>query len=345
MISDRQNSILTILKVHGDASFAQIFRTFGDKVSDRTIKRDLSELVSGGYLSTSGGGRSVTYSLSLRGRLFSPFDATAYVEEEPDRRIGALRTYRFELWNEWPQNLFDSTMYAKLTSLSEQYRRAVMNRPSDIQAREWERFVIELSWKSSRIEGNTYTLLDTERLIKEGVPSEKNTPEETRMILNHKTAFDFVRNHPLTQIGITPAFIDEVHALLMDGLIHDVGFRTHGVGITGSVYHPLDTVYQIQEELDQLIQCINTRETVFDKALTALTGLSYIQPFVDGNKRSARLVTNALLMKGGAAPLSYRNVNEVFYRASLLAFYEQLSIVPMRTIFLDQYQFAVEHYA
>jgi Fic family protein len=131
----------------------------------------------------------------------------------------------------------------------------------------------------------------------------------------------------------------------MTGLIADIGLRKSAVGITGSTYRPLDNQFQIAEELENCITCINKYANGFDKALTALIGISYIQPFVDGNKRTARLITNALLLTHKLAPLSYRNVDEVLYRASLLAFYEQLSILPMKQIFIEQYAFATEHYS
>ena len=108
---------------------------------------------------------------------------------------------------------------------------------------------------------------------------------------------------------------------------------------------PGDLERRIQEALDDLITAINSRDNVFDRALTALLGLSYIQPFVDGNKRTARLVANGLLLSGKAAPLSYRNVDESNFRASLLTFYEQLSVMPMKDIFIEQYLFAVDHYS
>jgi Fic family protein len=189
-------------------------------------------------------------------------------------------------------------------------------------------------------------LLDTERLLKEGIPSLKNSKEETQMILNHKIAFDFVREHtPDAQMQVSRSYIEHVHGLLMKDLLTDSGLRRSTVGITGSTYRPLATVYQIEEALEALITKINVCESVFDKALVALIGISYIQPFVDGNKRTARLAANGILLAGMCAPLSYRNVDERQYRAALLTFYEQLSIVPMQNIFREQYLFAVENYS
>jgi Fic family protein len=136
-----------------------------------------------------------------------------------------------------------------------------------------------------------------------------------------------------------------VHELLMSGLLNDIGLRKSAVGITGSTYRPLDNQFQIGEELESCIKKINSCSGGFNQALTALIGISYLQPFVDGNKRTARLIANALLLANKLAPLSYRNVDEILYRASLLAFYEQLSVVPIKKIFIEQYVFASEHYS
>ena len=342
-LNNRQIAIISVLKKQGFGSLSAIFEQLGLAVAERTINRDLAELVELGIIFTQGGGRSLVYALSLPGRFFLPIDVLAYNEQEPDNRVGVLPRYQFEVWKAWPVSLFEPDTVAALQNQTTRYQKSLAEQSADVRVRELERFVIEMSWKSARIEGNTYTLLDTERLLKEGIVSPTNTPEETQMILNHKTAFSFVREQSIGTT-VTRAYIEQVHTLLMQNLLTDIGMRKNGVGITGSNYRPLDNQFQIQEALDALIILVNSRESVFDKALTILLGISYIQPFVDGNKRTARLIANGILLAHGAAPLSYRNVDEVLYRASLLAFYEQLSVLPMRDIFLEQYTFSIEHY-
>ncbi len=344
-LSSRQQRIIDLCKRLGSSAFSDIYEQLGSDVSERTIKRDLAELVETGVLTTRGGGRSLTYEVRLPGRFFLPIEAIPYNEIDPDSRSGVLPGYQFSLWQEWPDTLFSQDERTMLAEQTSSYQTKVAAQSADIRQRELERFVIELSWKSSRIEGNTYTLLDTELLLREGIASKSNTKEETQMILNHKTAFTFVREEFTSDKALTRAHLEKIQSLLLLELLTDVGFRKSAVGITGSSYRPLSNQYQIIEATDLLIETINNRNNVFDKALTALLGISYLQPFVDGNKRTARLVANGLLLAGGAAPLSYRNVDESNYRASLLVFYEQLSVVPMKHIFTDQYVFAVENYA
>lgn len=344
-ITPRQLLIIDQLKQKSELAFSELFTILGQGTSERTLKRDLADLVEGGVLTTQGGGRSLVYILPTAGRLFVPVEAASYGAQEPDSRSGALITYQFDIWDNWPKILFSNNELANLQFNTDSYRTRVATQSPDIRSRELERFIIELSWKSSKIEGNTYTLLDTELLLREGIPSKKNTPEETTMILNHKVAFDFILEQSANQTPLTRGFVEKVHELLMTGLLNDIGLRKSAVGITGSTYRPLDNQFQIGEELESCIAKINNCVSGFNKALTALVGISYVQPFVDGNKPTARLIANALLLANKLAPLSYRNVDEVLYRASLLAFYEQLSVLPMKKIFIEQYLFASEHYS
>lgn len=341
-----QLEIINHIKDRGAVSFSEIFAQLTTAVSERTVKRHLTELAERNILATVGGGRSLTYTLPPHGRFFVPIDVQAYTVQEPDKRTGVLSSYQFDTFSDRPDTFFSTDELQVLHDATTLYQTKTTAQSEDIKARELERFVIELSWKSSRIEGNTYTLLDTERLIKEGIPSATNTQEETVMILNHKKAFDFVRENTqsLTN-GLTASYVEKVHSLLMEGLLTDTGLRKCGVGITGSGYRPLDNQFQIGEALTSCITSINTCNAVYDKVLLTLIGISYIQPFVNGKKRTARLVANGLLLAGQASPLSYRNVDETIYRASLLAFYEQLSAMPMKDLFIEQYLFAARQYS
>lgn len=344
-LSTRQTQIITYLATYPKSSISDIAAHIPSEATERTILRDLQPLLEAGYVQSSGSGRSVVYSNDVTGQFFVPLDAITYTNEVPEKRVGARSGYYGDIWQQWSTDLFPVETRQSIEDQTDIYKNKIAEQSTDVQKRELERFVIELSWKSSRIEGNTYTLLDTELLIREGIPSAKNSPAETTMILNHKTAFDFVREQSIKVSGLSVGYIDQVHRLLMNNLLEDIELRKDVVGITGSTYQPLDNQFQIKEALEELVTTINNQSSVYDQALTALLGISYIQPFVDGNKRTARLVANGLLLAGGAAPLSYRNVDEVLYRASLLVFYEQLSIIPMRTLFIEQYQFATEHYS
>jgi len=120
--------------------------------------------------------------------------------------------------------------------------------------------------------------------------------------------------------------------------------RTGTVGITGTNYKPLDNEFQIREAMNDLTILINKHENTFEKALLVLLLLSYIQPFDDGNKRTARIVSNAILLSNGFCPLSFRTIDSVEYKKAMLLFYEQNNITAFKKIFISQFEFAVNTY-
>lgn len=308
-----------------------------------TVKRELANIESEGLIESVGAGRSTAYRITTRGRLLSDVDMSTYASTEPDKRNG-LNIFNFELFKGLNFDPFTDKEKRILDDATSEYRRRIDGQTQVLHEKELERFVIELSWKSSRIEGNTYTLLDTERLIREGIPGKNNTPDETAMILNHKEAFKYIYVHKDTFKELSRVNIENIHSLLVKDLNVSRGFRARPVGVTGSAYIPLDNQFQIIEAVDELVACVQSMPHAYAKSLVAVLGLSYIQPFEDGNKRTSRLIANALLMSHGYAPLSYRSVDENAYRESVLVFYELNSVVPFKKLFIDQYDFAARNY-
>lgn len=308
-----------------------------------TLRRDLRDLESLHYIKKRGEKRGTTYTKTVLGALLSPIDAHDYFQKETDAR-GGLRTYQHELWNAIPTSFFSAPERALLETSTERYLARSRNVSDIVRRKELERFVIELSWKSSRIEGNTYTLLDTERLLRDGVEASGHTKDEALMIINHKKAFQYILESKGVRDVLDRRFIEDVHRILIEGLGVSRGFRKGAVGITGSSYRPLDIPAQLEEATEEVCRATCAMQDPYSQALIMLVGLSYIQPFEDGNKRTARLIANAVLVANEKAPLSYRSTEESLYRESMLTFYEQLSIVPMKRIFVDQYHFASEQY-
>ncbi len=225
------------------------------------------------------------------------------------------------------------------------FREGLKAASPDIIRRERERITIELSWKSSQFEGNTYSLIETETLLKEGIPARGKTQEETTMVLNHKKALDFSAQHPrLFSKELQLQTIIELHRLLAEGLF-DQGLRERPVGITGSAYKPLDNKFQIEDELRHLCAVINRKQCVYDKALLAFTYICYLQPFNDGNKRTGRILANAILYANDSFPLSLRAVDVNTYKLAILAFYELGTLGNAKQVFIRQAKFAAENYA
>jgi len=308
-----------------------------------TIKRTLSEMAQAGLLLVTGAGRSSSYILTDYARTVAEVNAHAYCAVEPDQRLG-MRQYNFSVWSA-TTDFFTKQETAQLNKATVEYKKRTTNQPKEIAQKELERLVVELSWKSSKIEGNTYTLLDTEKLILENKIASGHDRKETQMILNHKDAFLYLRSHLKTYQKLTRRNLEELHAVLVKKLGVDTGLRRKPVGVTGSIYRPLDNYHQILEAVDNLIKAVNKTKSPYTKAVLALLGISYIQPFTDGNKRTARLMANALLLSHGRSPLSYRSVKENDYREATLVFYEINSVVPFKKIFIEQYLFAASNYA
>lgn len=346
-ISQKQQNIIFVLLEKGGLSssviHAEAVKRGGD-MSLVTIKRALSEMAKEGLLSVAGSGPATAYSITALGRLYADIDATAYCAVEPDRRYG-LDRYNFELLPSVPADIFSDEELRTLENATAEYRRRTSDISNVIQKKELERLVIELSWKSSKIEGNTYTLLDTEKLILEGKEAPGHSKSEAVMILNHKEAFTFVHENADQFKTLTRANVEKLHAILVKGLSVGLGLRKKPVGVLGSRYQPLDNIHQISEAVNDLSSAVSRTQTPYGKALVALLGISYLQPFEDGNKRTSRFMANALLMAYGHAPLSYRSVDEKEYREAMLVFYEVNSLTPFKKIFIAQYDFAARHYA
>src|SRR3989338_4450157 len=345
-LSQRQNKIIEIILKRKEARSSDVHAdlvTTGEDVSLVTVKRLLSSFASTGVLEVTSSGRSTSYRVSAFGRLVFGVDAHVYCSVEPDRRYG-LKGYNFALFDALPSDPFTEDESAKLQKAADVYALRTRQLPPAILEKELERFIIELSWKSSRIDGNTYTLLDTERLLASGIEASGHDRREAVMILNHKEAFRFVRREAKSYENLTRQNLENVHRILVKDMGVSYGLRKNPVGVTGSTYRPLDNVHQVREAVDALCLAVSRSVTPEAKALVALLGISYIQPFEDGNKRPARLIANALLLAGGCAPLSYRSVDENAYREAIMVFYEINSLVPFRKIFVEQYAFAADNY-
>ena len=346
-LNQKEKRIINIFLQNKEMQSSDVYSKvvkMGEEISLVTIKRTLSKMVEKGVLAVKGLGRSTVYEISANGRIFAEVDAQEYLSVEPDKRYG-LCGYNFDLFSLFPSEVFLKEELETLNEATREYKEKTKNIPLAIGKKELERLVIELSWKSSKIEGNTYTLLDTEKLILKNKSAEGKTKQETQMILNHKNAFDFVYKNKMLFKTLTRENLEELHKMLVKGLGVALGLRKSSIGVSGSVYRPLDNIYQISEAIEALIKTINQMKTIYTKSIVALIGISYIQPFDDGNKRTSRIMADALLMANDFAPLSYRSLDEKEYKEAVLTFYELNSIVPFKKIFIEQYDFSARNYA
>ena len=341
----RENEILQYLHYHPVSSRSEIEAGMNMKESPATVKRILASLVESKDAIVTGQGRATRYSVSPQAHVTMELNIDTYFQKEMDERE-VQTSFSFELINRiLPQvELFTEEEKKLLADLQAQYTKNLEGITPTEYRKEMERLGIDLSWKSSQIEGNTYSLLETEKLLKEKQTASGKTKEEAVMLLNHKDALDFILADPEYLQEVSIRRIEELHALLVKELDVYKGIRRHRIGVTGTNYRPLDNEYQIREALEDTCRLINGKENVFEKALLALVLLSYIQAFADGNKRTARITSNAILIANRFCPISFRTVDSVDYKKAMLIFYEQNNISAFKKIFIDQFAFAVKTY-
>lgn len=327
----------------------------------RTLQRRLKELINTGELESLGKSRAVRYKFAQTSLLeepdlleagsinlsFNSRDILKRIAEPQERRTPAGYN-RIFLDNYQPNKTSYLTKFEKekLASLG---ITAQMEAPAGTYAKQiLERLLIDLAWNSSRLEGNTYSLLETQRLLKEGVKAGEKTPIETQMILNHKDAIEFLVNDS-PDIGINRYTILNLHALLSDNLLPDSAnsgaLRKHAVGISGAVYTPTGIPQLIEEMFTQLIEKASNIEDPFEQAFFLMVQLPYLQPFEDVNKRVSRLAANIPLNKKNLAPLSFIDVPDKLYVKGLLGVYELNRIDLLKDVFLWAYERSARLYA
>lgn len=345
MLHAKFKEILEYVKENPSISSKEIFDGITIALSYTTVKRFLSKLISDNLILSIGEGRGRKYIISPVYQLFYPTDAEEYFENEIDERE-IKGSFNFSLIKEILSkiNLFTSAELDYLNNLQKKYEENISKLSHSEYSKELERLAIDLSWKSSQIEGNTYSLLETERLLKEKETAAGKAKDEAVMLLNHKEAIDFIIANTNYISPLTIASIEDIHSILAKELGIDRNLRRRRVGISGTNYQPLDNEFQIKEALNDMCELINSRENVFEKALLLLILISYIQPFGDGNKRTARIISNAILIGNNYCPISFRTIDSLEYKKAMLLFYEQNNLTAFKNIFINQYEFAVKTY-
>ncbi len=308
-----------------------------------TTKRALYFLTDNKYIAVENKGRLSSYKLTVLGNLFLEIDFDRYYNSDPDNRFGRSN-FNFEIFKDFPKEIFSSEEIKILEESTKYFKKRSKLVSGAILKKEYERFVIEFSWKSSKLEGNTYSLLETEKLLLQNKESKNKTKEETQMIVNHKKAFDYIIDNISNFKVVSKKNLFEVHSLIIENLGISKDFRSKPVGIIGSIYHPLDNNQQILAALDDLLNLVNKCKFPYLKSFLLLFGISYIQAFDDGNKRTARFFAIAILLANGLAPISYRSVDEYDYKMAVICFYELNAIIPIKSIFINQYIFACKNY-
>jgi Fic family protein len=343
-LSTRRQQILELILENPEIGISDIIKGLLSQPPVSTVNRDLKSLIDDHLLVRKGNGRSTVYSVTPAYRLVYGNIGDSYFDKDVDERKGKRRIDPEVFTHLKKVSIFTEDELAQLNALQKTFQERVATLPEEIIRKERNRLSIELSWKSSQIEGNTYSLLETEALLSENIPAEGKQKDEATMLLNHKKALGYVYERRIILTPMRTMAIEEIHSLLIADLGVSRNIRNRIVGITGTNYTPPDNEFQIREYLDRACDVINLRSSIFEKALLAVLFISYIQPFEDGNKRTGRITGNGILIENGYCPLSYRSVKPVDYKKAMILFYEQNNLAAYKRLFIEQFAFAVNNY-
>ena len=311
-------------------------------MSKATLMRELAFLKDQKFIQAQGKGKNTVYT-SLQDFFLKYVDIEEYFKENSNLRIKGVKNFNLNVIDKF-ENAFSSEEKRELNSISKKLSEQKRKIDPSIFKREIERFTVEFSWKSSKIEGNTYSLLETEILIKQMKEAVGHSKYEANMILNHKNAIDYILQNPREFKTLTVDKVVNLHNILTKDLEISSGIRKNKVAITGTEYIPLDKPADIAIVLQKIVEAINKVDFSLTKALIAVLTIAYLQPFVDGNKRTGRTLANAILVAHDLYPLSYRDLNEIEYVKAMLLFYETNDIYHFKQIFVNQFNFSVSNY-
>jgi len=326
-----QSKIIDFIARNENSSIREI-KNYLEKITRPTLSRYIKELKDLKIINPSGKGRSVKYSISKDGIKSYPFDISLY--DSPNQTAINI-FFNHDIFKSCPK-LFTKEEEQLLEKTNALYSSWNKNTEKEYKDMALERCAIEFSWKSSKIEGNTYTLLETENLIKNKQEATGKNHSDAVMILNQKHVFDLMyKNNTFTNISI-PMLID-IHKLLVKDLPIPHGVRTSNIGITGTQYSPLTIQSQLHEALENLFMLLKEIKDPLEQAIVALASIAYIQPFADGNKRTSRHFANLILHVNNLPPVAWRTINEIEYKKAMIAFYELGNIEPIKKMWVHHY--------
>ncbi len=369
--------ILKLLSAHGEVSIRSIARAGGfsetNDTDRKTIRRSLLSMEEQNQIVPKGAGRSRVYVKAAQVSQTAPVETVALNQTQLEgvspfkdialsaeseallRHVSRSLTARTPIgYNQVFLQSYkpNETFYlskAQRESLHSTGLVEVQTRPAGTYARNiMNRLLIDLSWNSSRLEGNTYSLLETKRLIELGESAAGKDASEAQMILNHKAAIEYVVEFAESE-DISSHDVCSIHALLSENLLGDPSasgrVRTIAVSIGGTTYLPLENPNILKECFDLFIEKLNQIENQFEQSLFSLIQLSYMQAFEDVNKRTARLVANIPLIKKNLKPLSFTDVNQEAYIKALLGVCEKNDISLLRDLYVWAYTRSSQRYS
>ena len=326
-------------------------------IARRTAQRWLSQWLQAGKLTSHKDGRNIRYQVLAA---FTPQgDFPAHIPLSADSRDILAYINQPVLARKpigYQRDFLDSYQPNRSAYLPEPLRRQLhkmgstgaSTRPAGTYGRAiLNRLLIDLSWASSHLEGNTYSRLDTRALIEQGTVAAGKAQTETQMILNHKAAIELLIDN-ISTAGFNRYTVMNLHSALSENLLPnpaDEGrLRQHLVEISQSTYRPLDVPPQIIIQFDTLLEKANQISDPFEQAFFVMVHLPYLQPFADVNKRTSRLAANLPLLQHNLCPLTFLGVPEAAYSQAILGIYEMTRVELLRDVFVWAYERSTQEY-
>ena len=338
VLSDQ--AILDFIAENPGVGREAIRRSAAPDSSETTMWRALSRLVYEGKLEVSGRGRATGYTVAgsavVRAHLSVPYNRRPPESYRPAFLDSYVPGKSFYLSEADRVNLLEAGQPVGGPIAAGMYARRIL-----------EQLLVDLSWASSRMEGNTYDILQTERLIRFGEEAAGKDRKEALMILNHKEAIQYVVDN-LNEIEFRRNDLFAIHALLSDGLLNDPGMagrlRVKAVGISHTSYRPLDDAVTIGEEFDIILHKAAQITNPFEQSFFLLVHIPYLQAFVDINKRTSRIASNIPLLKADLAPMSFMAMDDADYVSGVIGVYELNNVALLREVYIDSYLASTEKY-
>ena len=364
ILNELDDILLSLRSFSNGARLEELNDALSIAIERRTLQRRLKKLKEDNLIYTKGGSHATRYffkdTAASQSKIATKDDSSMTLPLSPEgKEVWALVSrpeahrkpigYERDFLENYRPNIDSYLSKEEKQKLAELGTTRNEEQPAGTYAREiLNRLLIDLSWNSSRLEGNTYSLLDTELLIHNGKAPENKSPMETQMILNHKEAIEFLVESS-DEVGFNRYTFLNLHALLSNNLLPNPAasgrLRTFGVGITNSVFTPLGIPQLIEESFDLILAKASQIENPFEQAFFVLVQIPYLQPFDDVNKRVSRLTANIPLNRHNLAPLSFIDVPEESYIKGILCIYELNRVELFKDVFLWAYERSALRYA
>ena len=348
-LRDNKMAILRELGLTSEpTSLPELLHRLGPEFKERSVRRWLTLLIQEGSVKKTGSRRGTKYFAAERSTKIS-YEIHSCFSSASLKAIELIKKPLFERQpvayaDDWFESYVPNSSYYLNESLRRQLlnsgKRASKQDPAATYAHQiFNRLLIDLSYNSSRLEGNTYSLIDTERLLLHGDTAEGKLDEEKVMILNHKEAIRYLVENA-SRDSITRNTICTLHYLLADGLVEpfEAGkVRKHGVRIGGSTYIPFEEPKKLESQLEKIILKAGEIQDPFEQSLFLLIHISYLHAFIDVNKRTARLTANIPLVRENLVPLAFSDIPIEDYMLAMIAIYEFQDSRPIVDLYVHSY--------